>query len=194
MWFEVFSFFVGVFFSHTAFRIPFLLFPRMKSWNDQFTSHPEPVNVDGELLLRVLHMRNFYYLGLFFTFIPLIFGWLTIQYGNAPLGFGLWLSSGWLLISNISSPLAGEGPPWTKTLAMKLQLVRNEAESDKSCCQFSAPVWEVTAVRCAICRKILLNEPRPDLGRPRSDGKIKGLFLLILSGGRPLVSLNEEEE
>ena len=194
MWLEIFSFFVGLFFSHAVFRIPLLIFPRMKSWNDQFTPHPEPVNVDGELLLRVLHMRNFYYLGLFFAFIPLVFGWFSIKYGNSPLGFGLWLASGWLIISNFSSFLTNEGPPWTKDLAIKLQIVRNRAESADSCCQFSAPVWEVTAVRCAICREILLAEPRPDLGRPRSDGWIKGMTRLILSGGRPLVSLNDEEE
>ena len=103
MWLEIFSFFVGLFFSHAVFRIPLLIFPRMKSWNDQFTPHPEPVNVDGELLLRVLHMRNFYYLGLFFAFIPLVFGWFSIKYGNSPLGFGLWLASGWLIISNFSA-------------------------------------------------------------------------------------------
>ena len=44
-----------------------LTFPRMKSWNDQFTPHPEPIFVDGELLRRVLDMRNFYWLALLFA-------------------------------------------------------------------------------------------------------------------------------
>jgi hypothetical protein len=193
MWELFFNFSIGFVFAHIVVRVPMLTFPRMKSWNDQFTPHPEPIFVDGELLRRVLDMRNFYWLALFFAIIPLTFGWLSLKYGNAPLGFGMWLSAGWTVLSRITSVIDEDGPSWSKQLAMRLQVVRNDAESDSSCCDYPVPVWGVMSVRCDVCSKVLLSEPRPDLGRPRSDGWIRGLLRLLVTDGKPIVASSEEE-
>ena len=194
MWDIILNFSLGLVFAHLSIRIPLLTFPRMKSWNTQFPPHPEPILVDGQLLRRVLDMRNFHWLGIFFAIIPLGFGWMSLKYGNAPLGFGMWISSGWAIVSRLTSAIDVDGPPWSKDLAMRLQIVRNEADSEKSCCAFPVPLWEVMSVRCNACGKVLLAESRPDLGRPRSDGWIKGFFRLLLTDGRPIVSPSSEEE
>jgi len=54
-------------------------------------------------------------------------------------------------------------------------------------------MWEVTCIRCKACGTVLLNEPRPDLGRPRSDGWIMGFVRLVLTDGKPIMASDEEE-
>lgn len=191
MWAIFFEFMVGAIVAHLITRVPFLTFPRLRAWNVQFSPHPEHIYIDSHLIQRVLHMRAFYWLGMVFALIPLIFGWLSLAHGSAPIGFGMWTVSGWLLLSRITAVISGEEHPWTKQLAMRLQLVKNESESENQCCPFSFPVWEVSAVRCTTCGKNLLNLPRPDLGRPRKDGKIRGFIRLILTDGRPIVASEE---
>jgi hypothetical protein len=193
MWIESFEFFSGAVMAYMITRIPFLTFPRVKSWNEQFPPHPEPVYVDAHLVQRVLHMRVFYWLALVFAIIPLTFGWVSLAHGSAPFGFGLWTVSGWLVLSRVTGFFAGEEAPCTKQMAMRLQQVRNVSDSDDSCCAFSQPMWEVTCVRCKACGKVLLNEPRPDLGRPRSDGWIMGFVRLVLTDGKPIMAGDEEE-
>ena len=193
MWGVFFEFLIGAVIAYMITRIPFLTFPRIKSWNEQFSPHPEPIYIDEYLIQRLLHMRLFYWLALFFAIIPLSFGWFSLAYGSAPIGFGMWAVSGWLVTSRVTGLLAGDDHPWTKQLAMELQLVRNKAESDESCCNLPYPMWEVSAVRCRSCFKNLLNQSRPDLGRPRSDGWIMGFIRLILTDGRPILASEEEE-
>ena len=190
---EFFEFTTGAIMAYLITRIPFLTFPRVKSWNEQFPPHPEPVYVDEHLIQRILHMRIFYWLALVFAIIPLTFGWVSLGHGSAPFGFGLWSVSGWLVLSRITSFISSEQPPFTKQLAMRLQRVKNVSNSDKACCAFAQPMWEVTSVRCKTCGNILLKEPRPDLGRPRSDGWIMGFVRLLLTDGRPIIMIDEEE-
>jgi len=192
MWDLFFEFLMGAILAHLITRIPFLTFPRLSSWNEQFNPHPDPIYIDGHLIQRVLHMRLFYWMALLFAIIPLFFGWINLAYGSPSIGFGMWTVSGWLVLSRITGLLAGGESPWTKQLAMRLQLVRNISESDDSCCVFPNPVWEVAAVRCSMCGKNLLNESRPDLGRKRSDGWIMGFIRLILTDGKPIVASEEE--
>lgn len=192
MWLIGFEFLSGAVLAYLITRIPFLTFPRVKSWNDQFPPHPEPIFVDGHLIQRLLHMRLFYWLALIFAIIPLTFGWFSLSYGSTSLGFGMWVVSGWLVLSRATGFIAGEKPHWNKDLAMELQLVRNRARSEDSCCNLPHPVWEITAVRCKSCGQTLLARPRPDLGRPRHDGKIMGFLRLLISDGKPIVSSEEE--
>ena len=190
---ELFEFLSGAVMAFLITRIPFLTFPRLKSWNEQFPPHPEPIYVDAYLIQRVLHMRLFYWLAVIFAIIPLTFGWISLAHGSAEFGFGLWTVSGWLVLTRMTSFISGEEAPFTKQLAMNLQHVKNVSESEESCCQFAQPMWEITGVRCKSCAKILLKEARPDLGRPRSDGWIMGFVRLVLTDGRPIIALNEEE-
>ena len=97
------------------------------------------------------------------------------------------------VLSRVTAFISGEEAPATKQLAMRLQNVKNISDSEESCCPFAQPMWEVTSVRCKSCGKILLMEPRPDLGRPRSDGWIMGFVRLIISDGRAMISSDEEE-
>ena len=71
-------------------------------------------------------------------------------------------------------------------------MVRNKCDSEDACCETPQPEWELTAVRCAACRTTLLNLARPDLGRPRSDGKLKGLLRIWISDGGPIMTGEEE--
>ena len=192
MWAEFIEFLIGAVTAHMITRVPFLTFPRLKTWNEQFPPHPEAVYVDAHLIQRVMHMRFFHWLSIIFALIPLVFGWFSMSYGSAAIGFGMWSVSGWLILSRLTGFLAGEEANWTKQLAMNLQLVRNRADSDESCCNLPYPVWQVTAVRCTNCGSNLLNKPRPDLGRPRSDGWIMGFVRLMITDGRPIVASEEE--
>jgi len=42
----------------------------------------------------------------------------------------------------------------------------------------------VRAVRCKQCRHVAMDLPRPDLGRMRSDGRLKGSLRVLLTDGR----------
>tara|TARA_B100000683_G_scaffold74338_1_gene73105 strand:- start:8005 stop:8592 length:588 start_codon:yes stop_codon:yes gene_type:complete len=192
MFYEAFEFTIGAMLAYLITRVPFLTFPRVKSWNQQFSPHPEPVFVDGHLIQRVLHMRLFYWLALVFAIIPATFGWLSIAHGSAPIGFGMWVVSGWLILSRVTSVISGEQATWNKQLAMELQIVINKCAGENPCCNLAYPLWEVTCVKCNTCGENLLNQPRPDLGRPRSDGWIAGFFRLLISDGRPIVASEEE--
>ena len=193
MWAVALDFGIGAILAHLIVRIPFLTFPRARSWNEQFPPHPEAIKLDTHLIQRIMHMRAFYWLALVFATIPLGFGWASLGHGSAPMGFGMWTVGGWVVVSRITLLLAGEEASWSKDLAMRVQNVKNISESDQSCCSMPSPHWEVTAIRCITCGKILLNEARPDLGRPRSDGKIKGLIRLLLTDGKPVVVSSEDE-
>ena len=61
------------------------------------------------------------------------------------------------------------------------------------CCENINPQWEVACVRCLNCDRLLLNHPRPDLGRIRTDGFLKGGLRVLLLDSRPLLSLKDEE-
>jgi len=192
MWDIISNFLFGAIFAHLITRIPFLTFPRLKTWNEQFTPHPEAIPVDGHLIQRVLHMRMFYWLGLVFAIIPLFFGWFSLRYGSASLGFGMWSVSCWLVITRGTAFISKESAPWTKDMAIELQLIRNQCESEQSCCNIPHPVWQITAVRCINCGSTLKSMLRPDLGRPRQDGKIRGLVRLLMTDGRPIVATEED--
>jgi hypothetical protein len=190
---SLFLFVCGLLTGHFIPRIPMLTITRLKSFNQVFPSHPRPIPVDGYLLARVLHMRTMRRWGLIFAIIPLGFGWMMLKWSTAMFGMGMFLAGGWTLISWLlpSTPFTSPSP-WTRSLAEQLQLVRNQAASDSSCCDSTLPEWEMTAVRCRACRATLLKIPRPDLGRPRLDGKIMGLVRLWISDGNAII-IGEEE-
>jgi len=182
----------GAAIGHLIPRVPFLLMPRWKAFNRQFPKHPEPVRIDPHLIQRILHMRRFHWMGLFFTIIPLLMGWYTLVAGEIMLGFGLWLAAGWTILSRCIPLMGGPSPPWTMDMAIRLQLVRDSMDEDP-CCNMPSPVWELSAVRCDSCRKVLEPMYRPDLGRPRSDGFFMGMIRLWLSDGHPLIAEDSDQ-
>ena len=185
MWTEIILFFCGALIGHLVPRITWLVLPRIGAWNQQFPPHPEPIVIDEYLIQRVLNMRSFNRLSIVFALIPLGFGLASLAYGSLGLGLGMWMTSCWTLLARVVG-LLDKGSPWDIEMAQELQLVRNSSMSEDRCCNSARPVWQVMAVRCSACNDILLSRARPDLGRPRSDGFVKGSFRLILSEGHPL--------
>ena len=179
-------FFVGLFFGHFIPRVPWLILPRFKSWNSQFPQHPRPIPVDEFLIQRVLHMRLMHRLTWLFVLIPLLFGWASLKYGIVSIGMGLWLASCWTLVNKLVSEIGGH-PLYPYSLAEELQLIRNQNQTDSACCDFPLPVWQIESVKCSSCQTVLMERYRPDLGRPRSDGRLKGLFRLLLTDGYPVI-------
>ena len=167
-------------------RIPAIFITRAKGFNVNLSPHPEPIKLTPHLTQRVLHMRMFYWLSLVVAIIPLSFGLISVRWGNAPFGFGLWLSSSWLILSRLQSFIGGPKPPWTLEMAEKLQIIINESKSDSSCCVYSSPKWMLTGIFCSTCNKNLGNMARPDLGRKRSDGFFMGMLRLLASDGNPM--------
>ena len=167
-------------------RISGLFVTRGKGFNLNFPPHPEPIPLSPHLTQRVLHMRMFYWLGLIVSLIPFGFGILSVKWGNVPFGFGLWLSSGWFIISRLQTFIGGPKPPWTLDMAQRLQIISNQRESNSRCCQFSSPEWLLSGIYCSVCKKKLDDMSRPDLGRKRSDGFFMGILRLIASDGNPI--------
>ena len=192
MWIEIALFLLGAVIGHLVPRVTWLVLPRFSAWNQQFPPHPEPIPVDEYLIQRVLNMRLFNRLSIMFAMIPLIFGLASLAYGSLGLGLGMWMTSCWTLLARIVG-LLDKGSPWDIEMAQELQVVRNQSMSEERCCNSAMPVWQVMAVRCSACNDILLSRARPDLGRPRSDGFVKGALRLILSEGHPLARSTSPE-
>jgi len=184
---SIILFVIGAFIGFISPRLPVLMITRAKGFNYHFPHHPEPISLSPHLTQRVLHLRAFYWLGLVFALIPLAAGYVSLVWGSAALGFGMWLSSGWSVINKLQTFIGGNPPAWTYEMAIRLQVVMNISKQDP-CCDFPEPEWQLTAVRCASCNITLDEMPRPDLGRKRSDGIIMGSIRMLASDGHPIVS------
>lgn len=167
-------------------RLPGILITRRKGFNTNFPPHPEPIPLSSYVTQRILHMRMFYWLGLMVSIVPLAFGLVSVRWGNVPFGFGLWISSGWFLISRLQVFIGGPKPPWTLEMAEKIQLVINKSKSDSKCCTYPSPSWMLSGIYCTSCDKKLEDLFRPDLGRKRSDGFLMGTIRLLSTDGHPM--------
>jgi len=179
---------------HVLPRFPTLLMSRTRGFNTNFPKHPEAIPLSPYLTQRVLHMRMFYWMGLIVVLFPLGLGIASVRWGNAAFGFGLWIASGWYLLNRLQSFFGGQEPPWTKEMAIELQMISNREEYGSSCCNWFSPYWQVTGVVCVNCNSKLSNMPRPDLGRKRSERRPLGFLRLLLSDGYPIVAIADEEE
>ena len=189
-------FFIGLIIGQLLPRTPMLVLTRMKSVNQQFPEHPLAIPVDAHLVARILHMRLARRLGVLFTFFPILFGVIMLSYGQAVLGMGLFLAGGWTLL-NWVLPIqlfSTSNSPWTRKVAEQLQIEINNSKTDASCCSTPSLYWELAAVRCISCRKNIIEIARPDLGRPRSDGKIMGFLRLWITDGMPIIQTDYSEQ
>lgn len=173
-------------------RLPIIMITRGKGFNTSFPEHPLPIPLSPKLTQRVLHMRMIYWMGFVVATIPLLFGLISIKWGNTAFGFGLWLSSGWFILSRLQTFVGGPKPPWTLGMAQRLQTVMDGTKSDSTCCNYPRPEWQILTVSCSTCGKVLDRIPRPDLGRKRMDGFFIGGFRLLLTDGYPTVSDYED--
>ena len=183
----------GAFIGHVLPRFPVLLMSRGRGFNVHFPPHPDPIPLGAHLNQRILHLRTFYWLSLVVVLVPMAVGLASVRWGNAAFGFGLWLSAGWLLLNRLQTFIGGSPAPWTRSMAESLQEVINKSTSEERCCVWPTPIWGVTRVSCSNCETILLDMPRPDLGRKRTDGRIMGMLRLLISDGYPMVVASEEE-
>ena len=186
-------FIAGFLLGHLMPRVPFMILSRTSGFNTKFPPHPDPIPLSPRLTQRVLHMRLFHRLGTLTTFLPLLFGYLSLLGGQPTFGYGLFLAGGWSLLSRSQALLGGPPVACTLEMAQRLQMVMNIADSEDACCPHPQPQWWVESVRCGSCSKKLDDMLRPDLGRPRKDGFFRGMLRLWLSDGRPMV-LPEEPQ
>ena len=186
-------FFFGVAIAVLVPRFPFLLMTRTKGFNTHFPPHPEAIPLSPYLTQRVLHMRMFYWLSLVVVVLPLGLGIASIRWGNAAFGFGLWVSSGWFVLNRLQYFVGGQPPPWTKEMAVELQILADEAERSSLCCNWASPHWGVTGIYCANCKKLLSNMARPDLGRKRQGRWPMGFLRLLFSDGYPMLTFASQD-
>ena len=176
---------LGAGIGHVGPRLPTLWMTRAKGFNTRFPPHPEPVPLSPYLTQRVLHMRVFYWLSFVLGGVILAFGASSLRWGSPVFGFGLWVAATWMMLSRLQLRISGRPAPWTKDLAVELQSVMDRSRIE-SCCSHPAPVWMLQSISCSACGAVLSRTPRPDLGRPRSDGRIAGTLRLLITDGYPL--------
>lgn len=180
-------FLLGASIGHVGPRLPTLWMTRAKGFNTRFPPHPLPVPLSPHLTQRVLHMRVFFWLSFVLGGLVLVFGAASLRWGSASFGFGLWVASSWMMLSRSQAWIAGRPAPWSRDLAVELQTVMNRARVDR-CCSTPTPHWDVQCIACSTCGAVLSRTARPDLGRPRSDGRLAGMLRLLITDGHPLAS------
>jgi hypothetical protein len=185
-------FLLGVLLGTILPRFPFLMLSRTRGFNTKLPPHPEPLPLSPHLTQRVLHMRMFYWMGLVVVILPLILGIASVRWGNAAFGFGLWVSSSWLILNRLQYFVGGMPPPWTKEMAVELQVLADKAESSDGCCNWASPHWGVSGVYCPNCNSKLSDMLRPDLGRKRSDRRPFGFLYLLLTDGHSVLTFFDQ--
>ena len=190
-------FVLGATIGHVGPRLPTLWMTRAKGFNRRFPPHPLPVPLSPYLTQRVLHMRVFYWLSFVLGALVLAFGAASLRWGSASFGFGLWVASSWMMLSRLQAWFAGRPAPWSRDLAVELQTVMNRTRTER-CCSSPTPQWEVQCISCSTCSAVLSRTARPDLGRPRSEGRLSGMLRLLITDGHPLAEplpeVNMQEE
>ena len=176
---------LGAGIGHIGPRLPTLWMTRAKGFNLRFPPHPEPVPLSPYLTQRVLHMRAFYWLSFVLGGLVLAFGAASLRWGSPVFGFGLWVAATWMVLSRLQLLISGRPAPWTKALAIELQVVMDQNRIS-SCCDHPTLVWRLQSIDCGSCGAVLSRTPRPDLGRPRVDGRFAGTLRLLITDGYPL--------
>ncbi len=176
---------LGASIGHVGPRLPTLWMTRARGFNRRFPPHPNPIPLSPYLTQRVLHMRSFYWLSFVLGVLVLAFGAASLRWGSPIFGFGLWVASSWMMLTRLQMLVAGRPAPWTRDLAVELQSVMNRSRT-LPCCSVPQPSWGVQSISCATCDAVLSRTARPDLGRPRSDGRVAGFIRLLMTDGFPL--------
>ncbi len=177
-------------------RIPLVILPRMSLRPLDLIEHPFDPEINDSLILQILRIRRAYWASIPFGLIPLIFGIMMLSQSPSSVGFGLVVGSSWVMLSRIVpfdlDPMSRF--PYSMSLIHELNRIRLEPYP---CCKSSNPVWALDSVRCSCCSYVLLDYPRPDLGRSRSDGRIFGSLRVMVLDGHPFSESREtrtEEE
>lgn len=73
-------------------------------------------------------------------------------------------------------------------MAERLQAVMDRSNGAEACCDMTDPHWYHDGVVCRCCGTLLADMARPDLGRRRSDGRLKGWVRLLITDGYPMTN------
>ena len=121
----------------------------------------------------------------------MILGILMIIQSPTSVGFGLIIGSSWVILSRLI-PFDLDYLshfPYSMNLVHELNRIRIEKYP---CCEIPKPVWSLDAVKCSECSHVLLNHPRPDLGRKRSDGILLGALRIMILDGHAFTEPNSD--
>lgn len=173
-------------------RLPMLFFTRFLGLEGGLRPHPDPVPVDVPLIHRMRRMRRVHLMGWILAMLPLAFGIAVLRMAPEPFAFGLVGGVAWFAIGRLVPMDIEDG--WGVMPMATVYRLNELRRIDPPCCGRPFPQWEVQAVRCRHCRLVLLDQPRPDLGRIRSDGRLIGAFRVLLADGRPFVGCLEGGE
>ncbi len=182
------SLFLGLMLGWILPRVASLVMTRRKALNRRFPEHPRPIPISPFLIQRLVSMNR-----LWWSSVPvgiLIGGiaMLLLISSRSAFGYGLFIASFW----TSSTRLFGLSPcPWNFHV---IDQINGLIEPSNSCCDEADAVWGIEAVRCSSCELVLLALPRPDLGRPRSDGLIQGLARVLWMDGSAMPSLVDESQ
>ena len=188
---QVMLLFIGLILGMIIPRLPLLLFTRFLGLERGLSPHPDPITVDIPLIQRMLLMRRVHIMCWLLAFLPLCFSVAIMKASPEPFAMGMFAGVIWFTISRVVPPHLESGFG-----IMPMTLVRevnNLRQPDSPCCETPSPQWEVRSIRCKYCRKLILNKPRPDLGRIRSDGRMLGGLRILLMDGRSPYDSEEEE-
>jgi len=165
-------------------RIPLLFFTRFLNMEQGLPPHPDSVPIGIPLVQRLLLMRRIHFMCWITATLPLALGLWILQNSPDPFAFGMVAGVSWFAISRIVPEDIEQG---FGILSMSvIKSVNNLREPETDCCERAEYYWEVRSIRCKQCRFVALEHPRPDLGRIRSDGRLKGSLRVLLMDGRSI--------
>jgi len=163
-------------------RLPLLFFTRFLNMERDLPPHPDPVPISVPLVQRLLLMRRVHLMCWVTALFPIALGLWILQNSPEPFALGMVAGVSWFAITRVVPEDIEQGLG-ILPLSM-IKSVNNLREPETDCCDKPELYWEVRAIRCKHCRYVAMDLPRPDLGRMRSDGRLKGSLRILLTDGR----------
>ncbi len=163
-------------------RLPLLFFTRFLNMERELPPHPDPVPISVPLVQRLLLMRRVHLMCWVTALFPIALGLWILQNAPEPFALGMVAGVSWFAITRVVPEDIEQGLG-ILPLSM-IKSVNNLREPETDCCEKPELYWEVRAIRCKNCRHVAMDLPRPDLGRMRSDGRLKGSLRILLTDGR----------
>ena len=171
-------------------RIPLLFFTRFIEMERDLAPHPDPIPIGIPLVQRMLLMRRVHGMCWIVAIFPLALGLVILRSSPEPFAMGMVAGVSWFMLSRMIPQDANRG---FSILPMSLiQEINNLREPESVCCKEHFLQWEVRAVRCRHCRSVATPQPRPDLGRTRSDGRLMGSLRILLMDGNPVFPVMQD--
>ena len=188
---EILRLVISIFVAWLITRLPLVVLPRISIRPIELIEHPHDPEINDALILQILRVRRAYWASIPFGLIPLLLGIIMIVQSPSSVGFGLIIGSSWVILSRLVPFDLDDLTrfPYSMNLIHELNRIRIEKYP---CCSLSNPVWSLDAVKCSECSHVLLNQPRPDLGRKRNDGLFLGSLRIMILDGHSFFESNSD--